>query len=193
MFTRFFGFVLAILMAVIPASIFAVSADTSNSLRIVRIQAVDANAFDIVFSHDIEVPSVRVSVIYQSTRDTVVIDGYEGTDDARAVRVKTRAPLETSTAYVLTVNTAISKTSQTISAGVDAIRDFVTPAEFAGATGMEMDMTVPVEETPVIEETLVPEEVAPLAVPATPTAELTSANEVPAVSEEPVATNTTEE
>ena len=136
--------------ALLPFSMFAAdttaadAGSTDSSLAISTVDVVDANTLLLTFNQSIVVDSVRVTVTNQTSRENVRVsspNGYTPADNSDAgVVVHLDGTLTPSTAYVLTVNTAISTDNQVISAGVDAIRDFMAPATF----GSDMTMPPPV-------------------------------------------------
>lgn len=133
MIRKILSIVLSVLILSLPASLFADETTSDDSLRILEVKSPRENTVNIVFSDEIEIESVRVTIMNQDTKDNVRVESYNPVEsDTRAVEVKIRDVLKPSTAYILTVNTAISQKNQTISAWVDAIRDFTTPAHFEG-------------------------------------------------------------
>lgn len=114
-----------------PLWLFSAEGVAGDSLRIVEVSPLSSGKIRVLFSDAIETESVRVSVSDQDTKENVRVDTYKAVDDmTHAVDVLMKDELKTKTAYVLTVNTAISHNNHTIRAGVDAIRDFITPASF---------------------------------------------------------------
>ena len=69
----------------------------------------------------------------QATKQNVRVTDYAPSDrGASAVKVTLLNDLQPNTPYILTVNTAMSLSNETISAGVDAIREFTTGAVPSG-------------------------------------------------------------
>lgn len=104
---------------------------TANSLSINMVDAVSPNKIDIYFSEAIESDSLRVSIENQTDKNFLDISEYKKSENiAWLSHIYLKSPLKESTAYKLTVNSVISTNGNTISEGIDAIRDFVTPARF---------------------------------------------------------------
>lgn len=104
---------------------------TANSLSINMVDAVSPNKIDIYFSEAIESDSLRVSIENQTDKNFLDISEYKKSENiAWLSYIYLKSPLKESTAYKLTVNSVISTNGNTISEGIDAIRDFVTPARF---------------------------------------------------------------
>lgn len=117
MIRKILSIVLSVLILSLPASLFADETTSDDSLRILEVKSPRENTVNIVFSDEIEIESVRVTIMNQDTKDNVRVESYNPVEsDTRAVEVKIRDVLKPSTAYILTVNTAISQKNQTISA-----------------------------------------------------------------------------
>jgi len=105
----------------------ATTTSAKSDLTIVSVEATDANKIDITFNQPIDINSVRVTLVDQATRQNVRVTDYAKSHlGDRSVQVNLLNDLSANTAYILTVNTAMSLTNDTISAGVDAIREFTT-------------------------------------------------------------------
>lgn len=122
------------------------SSTTSDSLTIHQIESVDANILRVIFSLPVDVDSIRVTLTDSLTRASLRVIEYRGVpDNTRAVDITVDSALKNDSTYILTVNTAISTTGKTISAGVDAIREFVASIPSAPLSGATIDST-PVDE-----------------------------------------------
>lgn len=137
---------------------------TANPLSINMVNPVSEREIDIVFSEPVALDSVRVTVENSLTRENVKVVNYTQAMAPTTVRVLLDTNLLQSTTYKLTINTAISLKNETITAGVDAIREFVTPVQFtqdeetlpldaASNEGAIVAPTPETTETPVTVET----------------------------------------
>lgn len=109
----------------------SVSAQEENKLGITMVDAVAPNKIDIYFTEAIEPESLRVTVENQTTKNFLNVVNYESSTEVDWLNhIYLDSDLSESTAYKLTVNSVISKNGSTITEGIDAIRDFVTPARF---------------------------------------------------------------
>lgn len=135
--TSFFLFVTLLFL---PISIFAQEdifesapnqtiASTTN-LTLISVNSQAANILELAFNRPIEVDSVRITIENQTTREIFTVKKYYGNEYLNVVLVELDREMTVSTAYRLTVNTATATDGNSISVGVDAIREFVTPAVF---------------------------------------------------------------
>lgn len=85
----------------------------------------------LTFNQPIKTDSVRVAIENQTTKESLKIAQYIPIQDTSSVEIVLENNLETSTSYRLTVNTATSLDEKTISAGVNAIKEFISPSQFA--------------------------------------------------------------
>lgn len=137
---------------------------TTNSLSINMVDAVSPNKIDIYFSEAIESDSLRVSIEDQTNKNFLDITEYKKSENIAGLNhIYLSSPLKESTAYKLTVNSVISTNGNTISEGIDAIRDFVTPARFveseilnAPDNNTAVSVEIPSEENISTEESVQP-------------------------------------
>lgn len=128
---KVFKIVFALIFLFVNFSLVNSQEITSNSLSINMVDAVSPNKIDIYFSEAIESDSLRVSIENQTDKNFLDISEYKKSENiAWLSHIYLKSPLKESTAYKLTVNSVISTNGNTISEGIDAIRDFVTPARF---------------------------------------------------------------
>lgn len=107
----------------------------TQSLSITMVDAVSPNKVDLYFSEVVDIDSLRVTIDNQTTKDEVKVLNYQQSDVIpEVVHVILDSSLSASESYKLTVNSVISKNGNTIVEGIDAIRDFVTPAVFNEAS-----------------------------------------------------------
>lgn len=129
---KFFALFIVAIFSFAPLSVLAqdLPTSTSNSLSIVRALADEPRAVDIVFSEDVDLATIRTTIENAVSGASIPVLDYTSLPNNSTIRVLLSEDLTTSTTYKLTVNSAISKQGKTINAGVDAIREFVTPTQF---------------------------------------------------------------
>ena len=141
----------------IAFSVLSVSAQSENviteqqeitTLNIISVQPVGPRLIDVTFNEDIDIASVRVVVENQKTRENIRVTSYDYSEFGNTVvRVSLATDLETSTTYTLIVNSVISVNNNTIKDGIDAIRDFLTPAKFSEES---IEFSAPTNNTAII-------------------------------------------
>lgn len=125
---KFFFYFIAIIFAFTPLSLFAQTA--SSNLSLLSVDAKNQTEIELIFNKNIKIDSLRVTVENQNTRELLPVKQYFSTVDEKIARVQLEKELLTSSPYRLTVNTATATDGNSISTGVDAVREFVTPAVF---------------------------------------------------------------
>lgn len=119
------------LLFLFVGNVFSVSAQTDSALKIMNVQAKFADQIDIGFNQEVDTSTLRVTIENTLLHTFVIVSNYEPKlDDAKTISIKLGENLQSSATYKLTINSAISTSGQTISAGIDAIREFVTPDKF---------------------------------------------------------------
>lgn len=103
----------------------------SDWLRIDMVDSLSSNQVDIYFTEPVDINSVSAVIENQATKETVKVVWYEQSETVKwLVHVNLDSKLNTSTPYKITVKSVTSTSWNTIVEGIDAIRDFVTPANF---------------------------------------------------------------
>lgn len=113
---------------------------TSNTLAIIQVNPVSPREIDVTFSEPINITTLRTTLENQITRDMVSVSGYHETSNPNVARVELSSEMATSATYKITVNTVTSANGATINAGIDATKEFVTPARFSED---KIDLTAP--------------------------------------------------
>lgn len=90
------------------------------------VESVEENTLRVTFSLPVDVSTVRVTLTESHARTSLRVKQYLAVpSDDRAVDILLDTAPRMGSAYVLTVNTAVSITGKTINTGVDAVREFV--------------------------------------------------------------------
>lgn len=137
---------IALLLVLLLSSFSLVYAQTGSeninatTLSVTQVNPVSPREIDVTFSEPIKITTLRVTLENQITRDMVGVSGYHETTNPNVARVELSSEMATSATYKITVNTVTATSAATISAGIDATKEFVTPARFSED---EIDLTAP--------------------------------------------------
>lgn len=137
---------IALLLVLLLSSFSLVYAQTGSentnatTLSVTQVNPVSPREIDVTFSEPIKITTLRVTLENQITRDMVGVSGYHETTNPNVARVELSSEMATSATYKITVNTVTATSGATISAGIDATKEFVTPARFYED---EIDLTAP--------------------------------------------------
>ncbi|RAL56401.1 hypothetical protein BLM37_02700 [Candidatus Gracilibacteria bacterium GN02-873] len=112
----------------------------ATTLSVTQVNPVSPREIDVTFSEPINITTLRVTLENQITRDMVGVSGYHETTNPNVARVELSSEMATSATYKITVNTVTATSGATISAGIDATKEFVTPARFSED---EIDLAAP--------------------------------------------------
>lgn len=127
-------------------------ASTTN-LALISVNPKTANILEVAFNKPVQIDSVRVTIENQATREMFTIKNYSADARQNVILAELDREMPVSTAYRLTVNTATATDGNSISMGVDAIREFVTPAVFYADVIEKTEIAPTVTPTPVVQAT----------------------------------------
>lgn len=109
------------------------SQNQKNYLEIISVRPIYSQEIELIFSEAIDISSLRALIENVITRESVEIREYLPAKSDNAVRIILQNPLQANASYRITVTSVISKTGKTISIGMDAIREFVSPNSLEAA------------------------------------------------------------
>lgn len=87
-----------------------------HSLSIGSVASTTPREVIVAFNEPINLPTLRVMIENQKTREMITILGYQETNNPNVAKVELSADLATSTTYKVTVSTATAKSGNTINA-----------------------------------------------------------------------------
>lgn len=128
---KIFRFCVQICLFIGILSIIPTFAQSNNTLVVEQISIASKNQINVVFNDQIDASTIRVSIQNQITNESFSPSQTRiKTGNSNIIELLFASDLNTSTTYKLTIISAISKNGKTISAGVDAVKEFITPQDF---------------------------------------------------------------
>ncbi len=100
-----------------------------DPLLVDSIEAIDDMHINLKFNQDIIEESVRVRITKQSDESNVRIGSFSGMQDKNTISIILSDTLEPTTAYKLTIISAISDNGVIIKDGADGLKEFTTQAD----------------------------------------------------------------
>jgi hypothetical protein len=97
-----------------------------DPLLVDSIEAIDDMHINLKFNQDIIEESVRVRITKQSDESNVRIGSFSGMQDKNTISIILSDTLEPTTAYKLTIISAISDNGVIIKDGADGLKEFTT-------------------------------------------------------------------
>lgn len=123
------------------------TAATANlPLTITLVTPVSDTIIDVVFSEDIDIATIRATLEDVASRESLRVLNSAVGAKPNVIRFFLEKPLKTTNNYRLTFNSVMSLSGKTITVGLDAIREFTTPAQFSPV----VENSLPTPENPAI-------------------------------------------